>query len=122
MNEDFRSDRMETPEGKGNASATWKRAWTAYSRTVTKVTRPAIEPLAKKLGTRMAVDLLGFWMVWHLEGGFEGLQRLGMSRSAIYRRVGDFRRAFGVHPDEFELSGVDLDVAAYLAGGRARKT
>jgi hypothetical protein len=64
-------------------------------------------------------ELVGFWLMWHLEGGFEGLQRLGMSRSAIYRRVSAFRRMFGAHPDEFTLPGVSLDVETYLAGRAA---
>ncbi len=64
----------------------------------------------------MAVDLFGFWLVWHLEGGFEGLRQAGMSRSAIYRRVRLFRKAFHAHPDEFEMPGVTLDLKAYQEG------
>jgi hypothetical protein len=109
---DFRSDRMESPEGKGIA----RRAWDAYVSTVTLVSRPAVEPLARKLAVPVAVDLMGFWLAWHLEGGFEGLRRLGMSRSSIYRRVKLFRASLGVHPDEFRLAGVELDIAKYQAG------
>ena len=38
-----------------------------------------------------------------------------MSRSAIYRRIKLFRKAAGMHPDEFELPGVTFDIAAYQA-------
>jgi hypothetical protein len=57
--------------------------------------------------------------MWHLHGGFEGLRKLGMSRSAIYRRVKLFRRYMRAHPDEFDLPGVSFDVEAYLKAGAA---
>ena len=54
--------------------------------------------------TRVQTDPLrgqaGFWLLWHVEGGFEGLQRIGMSRSSIYRRISAFRKLMEVHPDE----------------------
>ena len=108
---DFRSDRMETPEGRGIA----RRAWEGYVGAVTKVTTPAIKPLFRKYAAGSIVDLVGFWTVWHLEGGFEGLQRMGMSRASIYRRISLFRRSLGVHPDEYMPAGIKLDIAAYQA-------
>ena len=62
---------------------------------------PALRPLVQKYAAGSMVDLVGFWAVWHLEGGFEGLLRMGMSRASVYRRVKLFRMAFGAHPDEF---------------------
>lgn len=117
MAEDFRSDRMPTPEGKGNARRAFDRGWAAYARGVNKL--PGVGTLGERLGGSMAVDLMGFWLCWQTEGGFEGLRRLGMSRSAIYRRIGLFRKATGQHPDEYQLPGVTVDVPAYLAGGLA---
>jgi len=112
---DFRSDRMPSPEGKGIA----RRAWDAYAAQVERVAGPAIQPLARKAAQAVAVpvllDLMGFWLAWHLEGGFEGLQRMGMSRASIYRRISLFRRTMGVHPDEYKLAGVKLDIKAYQA-------
>ena len=112
---DFRSDRMPSPEGKGIA----RRAWDAYVAGVEKVAGPAIQPVARKAAEKIAVpvllDLMGFWLAWHLEGGFEGLQRMGMSRASIYRRISLFRRTLGVHPDEYHLAGVKLDIKAYQA-------
>jgi hypothetical protein len=112
---DFRSDRMETPEGRGIA----RRAWDAYAGAVEKVTTPAIRPLAQKYAAGSIVDLVGFWAVWHLEGGFEGLQRMGMSRASIYRKIKLFRVAFGAHPDEFEMPGITLDLVAFREGWAA---
>lgn len=112
---DFRSDRMESPEGRGIA----RRAWDSYASTVTRMSRPAVEPLARKLAIPVAMDLTGFWLLWHLEGGFEGLRGLGMSRASIYRRIKIFRATIGVHPDEYVMPGVTLDIEAYQ-GGRKR--
>jgi hypothetical protein len=102
---------MPSPEGKGIA----RRAWDAYAAQVTKLASPAVEPLARKIAVPVMLDLMGFWLAWHLEGGFEGLQRLGMSRASIYRRVSLFRKTLGVHPDEYQLPGVSLDIPAYQA-------
>lgn len=114
---DFRSDRMESPEGKGIA----RRAWDAYANTVNRAAERTgvVSLLARKVAPPVAIDLIGFWAVWHIEGGFEGMQRLGMSRSSIYRRISLFRRVMGVHPDEYELPGVSIDHAAYVAAGGA---
>lgn len=114
---DFRSDRMPSPDGQGIA----RRAWEAYASTVRKVATPAVEPVARYLAGRITSELAGFWLIWHLEGGFEGMQRLGMSRASIYRRVSAFRKAFGQHPDAYTWPGVTIDVAAYQEGIRKAK-
>jgi hypothetical protein len=106
---DFRSDRMESPEGKGIA----RRAWDAYAGAVEN--SAVTQTLARKISIPVSTDLLGFWMLWHLEGGFEGMRRLGMSRATIYRRIKMFRTLMGCHPDEYTVPGVTLDVKAYLA-------
>jgi hypothetical protein len=111
---------MPSPDGRGVAKSRWQRGWDAYSKAVKTVAepvlgpalRPALEPLARTL----TFDLIGFYFAWHMHGGFEGLQRdLGMSRSAVYRRIALFRRLMGQHPDEYVMPGMGLDVAAYLA-------
>lgn len=106
---DFRSDRMKSPEGKGMA----RRAWDAYAKAVNQVAGPPLQPVVERIAAPMTADLMGFWLCWHLEGGFEGLRRLGMSRSAIYRRIRLFRVAFDAHPDEFQVPGVSIDLKAY---------
>lgn len=105
MAPDFRSDPMETPEGRGVA----RRAWDAYQGGMKKALGPLVRPVA----VGQATDLVGFWVVWHLHGGFEGLERLGMPRSTIYWNIKKFRTAYHAHPDEFELPGVTIDPAAY---------
>ena len=103
---------MESPEGRGIA----RRAWDAYTGAVQKATTPALRPFVQMYAAGSIVDLVGFWAVWHLEGGFEGLRAMGMSRASIYRRVKLFRIAFGAHPDEFVMPGITLDLAAHREG------
>jgi hypothetical protein len=106
---DYRSDRSESPEGKGLA----RKAWDGYVRTVT----PAIEPVADKKWT---ADLIGFWVIWHVYGGFEGLQEhYGMHKATIWRKVALFRKAFGEHPDSYRFPGIEIDRAAYWDAARA---
>jgi hypothetical protein len=114
---DFRSERMESPEGRGIA----RRAWDTYAGAVNKVTIPVLTPFVRMYAAGSITDLIGFWAVWHLEGGFEGLQAMGMSRASIYRRIKLFRIAFGAHPDEFEMPGIKLDLKDFREGWAAIK-
>lgn len=112
---DFRSERMPSPEGHGNAKSAWQRAWDAYASTVNKAAMPVMRPVAKLWAQNTALDLMGFWLAWHLEGGFEGVQKaLGLSRSGVYRRLATFRRVTGKHPDDFMLSGVKFDLEEHI--------
>jgi hypothetical protein len=115
---DFRSQRMPSPDGQGIAKGRLEKAWDSYYRAV----RPVTDPLSKRLAPLLmpmargaTFDLLGFWMSWHLLGGFEGLQtHLGMSRSAVYRRIALFRKVFGEHPDVYRFAGIVLDLDTFL--------
>ena len=106
---DFRSEKMETADGKGIARARrlaegrrfGRRSRTLWNRQLRRITASQVS------------DLVGFWTMWHLHGGFEGLEELGMSRSTIFARVRRFRTLFGKHPDEYQLPGVVVDVEAY---------
>src|SRR5215212_1291833 len=100
---------MESPEGRGIA----RRAWDSYAKAIDPVVRPFARVMAERISPPVALDLAGFWLLWHVEGGFEGLQRMGMSRSSIYRRISVFRKIFGVHPDEYEMPGVKLNITKY---------
>ena len=114
---DFRSSRMPSPDGNGRAKEAFASAWLKYSKALEPVTRPIASPIAREA----TFDIYGFWIVWNLVGGFEGLQKpvseggLGMSRSAIYRRIQMFRIATGTHPDDFAVPGITIDIDAYVA-------
>jgi len=119
MTPDYRSERL-SPEGQGRA----RRAWDAYAKAVNKATGPVLLPLVKPGVNRVArewlLDLMGFWMLWHLYGGFEGLERFGFHRATIYRKISRFRQTFGAHPDEFEFPGVKIDAKAYWTAAKAK--
>lgn len=111
---------MPSPEGEGRAKHALEQVWDSYystNKAVNKSLFSALPWLKKALSGQpgsAAVDLFGFWLVWRLFGGFEGLQRhLGMSRSTIYRRISAFRAVFGEHPDVYEFAGVSIDVEAF---------
>ena len=83
----------------------------------------AVGPVVRRAARVYTMDQLGFWMAWHLYGGFEGVQEaFGMHPTTIWRKVAKFRKTFGVHPDEFRLPGVTIDQKAFWdATGRTEK-
>ena len=101
---DYRSDRMPSAEGRGNAKDAVDRLLGTHPDWAERI------PFARQLGVKSSIASLGFWLVWQGAGGFEGLRRLGMPETTIWRYVKNFREGFGVHPDEFTMPGVDLDV------------
>lgn len=103
---------MDSPEGKGRARA----AWDAYANAVNKVSAPAIRPLARGIARKQVTELVGFWVAWHLYGGFEGLvEHVGMHPTTVWRKVKKFRVAFKEHPDVYEMPGVTIKPEVYWA-------
>lgn len=101
---------MESPEGKGNA----RKAWEAYVRTANKYAPPPVKALNRSVARKQVIELIGFWVAWHLYGGFEGLvEQVGMHPSTVWRKVKKFRVAFHEHPDVFTMPGVTIDREAY---------
>lgn len=122
MAPDYRSDRMDSPEGKGIA----RRAWDGYSDAVKRASAkgriPLVTPAAEVVAREHLADLVGFWALWHLYGGFEGLLGYGFHRATIYRKIKRFRSVFGVHPDEYVMPGVTIDAATYWASSEKKLT
>lgn len=117
--EDLRSSRMPSVEGRGRARA----AWDAYVKGANKLVDPLVGKQLDGVIRRWAVGAVeesyGFWLLWQIHGGFEGLERLGMARTTIFRRVKRFRQLTGFHPDEYELPGITVDLEVYWAGAAA---
>jgi len=90
-----------------------RRAWDRYADAVDSVRPRWRDEAVKRLTGRWTSDLMGFWMSWHLYGGFEGLEKAGWHRATIYRKLKRFRTAFGTHPDEYKVVGVDLNPQAF---------
>jgi hypothetical protein len=109
MTDDLRKQRSESVEGKGRA----RRAWDGYATTVSKLRPRWMDDAVKQLAYRWTEDMVGFWVCWHIYGGFEGLQRAGWNERTIFRRLRKFRLVFHTHPDDFELPGVSVDLEAY---------
>lgn len=130
---DYRSDKMGSLEGLGNARARWKTfhdsvpddVWEGifvaeeHSGTagahVVEIPEDDIEmppELVHELATDVLeeADLLGFYLAWHLAGGFANLQRAGWHRATIHRKIRRFRARFGQHPDEIFFSWMRLDL------------
>lgn len=114
---------MPTPEGEGRAKAALETAYeshykrnTAFNKRLFGAFPELREALRGHAGSRI-LDLLGFWLMWQISGGFDGTQKaLGISKSQMYRRVALFREAFGEHPDVCEFPGITVDPAEFLAG------
>ena len=117
---DYRSDAMDSPEGQGIA----KRAWNAYVKAVDRRTPPFLKSrIASALepwGTQVVEDMIGFWVMWHLYGGFEGLQEFGMHKSTIWRKVARFRKMTGQHPDVFRMPGIEIHPDQYWASDNTK--
>ncbi|HLA82144.1 MAG TPA: hypothetical protein VJP78_11105 [Thermoleophilia bacterium] len=109
MSDDLRKQRSESSEGKGLA----RRAWDRYAEAANSVRPGWVDDAVKRLAGRWTADLMGFWMSWHLHGGFEGLERAGWHRATIYRKLKRFRTVFKVHPDAYKVVGVTLDHQAF---------
>jgi hypothetical protein len=114
---------MPSPEGEGRAKDAAEPAWELFYAANRQVNKPlyAAMPWLKNLGrgyaTSQVFDLFGFWVMWRLSGGFEGMQKsFGMSRSSLYRRIGLFREVFGEHPDVLEFPGITIDPGEFLRG------
>jgi hypothetical protein len=80
---------------------------------ISPILSPVLAPADQALARQVVEDMIGFWVMWHLYGGFEGLQRFGMHKATIWRKISRFRKMTGSHPDEFVMPGVSIDVEAY---------
>jgi hypothetical protein len=118
---DFRSDRSESPEGRGIAygrrAAFWKsvpdhvRAEALREASITSIEDyPGLirDDVAKTVVED--AELIGFWVAWHKAGGFVGLEAGGWHRATVYRKIRRFRARFGAHPDEHRFEWIKLDL------------
>lgn len=108
---------MESAEGKGLARKAWESYLGMIQKRVYPSVAPFIEPALQPVSRQIVEDLIGFWVLWHLYGGFEGLERFGMHPSTIWRKVARFRKATGFHPDEYVMPGISIDPKAYWESG-----
>lgn len=120
---DFRSERMPSPEGEGRAKSAIESAYETYYKANRSVNKrifgafPELRSLLRGYTSARMFDLFGFWLLWRLTGGFEGMQKaLGMSRTGMFRRIAMFREVFGEHPDVYDFPGITIDPVAFVEG------
>jgi hypothetical protein len=125
---DFRSDRMPSPEGEGRAKTALDSGYETYVKANASVNRrifgafPELRTALRGYASARLFDLFGFWVMWRLTGGFEGMQKsLGVSRAGMFRRIAQFREVFGEHPDVYEFPGVTVDPVKFAEGMAERQ-
>ena len=122
---DFRADKSESTEGQRVAAGRWGGFHYKLSEDVVaeaySTPGQSMEELPSDVRDDIASDalerseLIGFWVAWHLAGGFANLERGGWHRATIYRKVHRFRAAFGAHPDEYVFPWIELDLKSAWA-------
>ncbi len=128
MAPDYRDQKMATLEGHGIAASLWEEflddeieglAEQAQERGRFKAAQPRLEYWPEDIRDEVATqvreeaELLGFWLAWHLAGGFRQLEQSGWHRATIFRKVRQFRDAYGAHPDETDFPWLTLDLRSY---------
>ena len=122
---DFRSERSESPEGRGIAYARWSSFWSSVPDSVLANAfdlDPDRDPdipsrgypgfLRDQIAEAVVeqAELIGFWVAWHRAGGFTQLETGGWHRATIFRKIRKFRTRFGAHPDEYTFPWIKLDL------------
>ena len=128
---DYRSDKSDTVEGRGNAGARWDAYHFNLDDDVLAEAFPSptssVEDYDEFVRDDIAADareeseLIGFWVAWHLAGGFHALESGGWHRATIFRKVRRFRSRYGVHPDEYSFPWITLDLEKAWAAGIANR-
>jgi hypothetical protein len=117
---DFRSDKSDSVEGDRRAAARWDSYHLNLDDEVLaeafSSSGQSAEDYPDFVRDDIAADameeseLIGFWVAWHLAGGFAALEAGGWHRATIFRKVKRFRARYGVHPDEFSFPWISLDL------------
>lgn len=124
--QDYRSEKMESREGLGLAQERRRRWEDSIPADVLDAvyggqnSRDTVERLIGKEAAdhmrkrwqsevKERSDLIGFWVSWHLAGGFSALEEGGWNRATLFRKVKRFRTVFGAHPDEYTFDYLSLD-------------
>lgn len=118
---DYRTDKSESVEGHGLAAS--RRHAYVYSldenflaENLSSSRAKTIEDFTDTVRDDIAEDaleeseLIGFWVAWHLAGGFANLERGGWHRATVFRKIKAFRNRFGDHPDDHRFSWLRLDL------------
>ena len=118
---DFRSDKSESAEGGRVAVSRWAGYHYKLDQDIVAqaFSTPAqsMEDLDPEIRDALAGDalerseLIGFWVAWHLAGGFDNLERGGWHRANLPQDP-SLPATYGAHPDEFAFTWIQLDLDA----------
>jgi hypothetical protein len=116
---DFRADKSESVEGAGKAADRWFAYIDTLDEDVLAEAFPMsvvdVDDYPDFVRDDIAADameqseLIGFWVAWHLAGGFLALEEGGWHRATIFRKIRRFRSRYGVHPDEYSFPWIRLE-------------
>lgn len=80
--------------------------------TYRSVVEAAFGPAAEAYSTTTVSRLVGFWVTWHLFGGYHALLGMGWSKAIIWKNRRQFVEVFGV-PVEDWMPECQGDVVAW---------
>jgi|GEM_PF-904478 len=115
---DYRSEKMVSPEGWRNA-ASRREAWASTLSEsdygvdqAGRSYRPDDPDVVRRaeVTVKEFSELTGFWLSWHMFGGFERLIEGGWNRATVFRKMRRFRAIFGSHPDEYKFPWIHLEL------------
>lgn len=66
-----------------------------------QVVEAALQPVTQGIAAQTVTRLAGFWVMWNLFGGYDGLRAQGWERTNIWRNRKEFRAVFGVEVEDF---------------------
>src|SRR6204780_5430729 len=55
------------------------------NRRITPFLEPALKPASDPLARQSVEDMIGFWVMWHLYGGFEGFVFFKYPKTTIFQ-------------------------------------
>ena len=106
--------------GRRSWTGTWPQWSTVWTSTTCARLIHGLDDIDDQVRDEMAgwakerSELIGFWVAWHLAGGFRQLEAGGWHRATIFRKVRRFRTVFGSHPDEATFPWMRLDLRKAL--------
>lgn len=67
-----------------------------------QILAPIVQPVAQRVAGQSVQRLLGFWVMWHSYGGFDGLLAAKViSRAGVYAQRKEFGVVFGTPIEDF---------------------
>lgn len=83
---------------------------------------PGVSAISRGVARSSVQRLLGFWVMWHLYGGLQGILSHGvMAQSTAYRQVTEFRAVFGQEVEDWSPALAAAIRSAAAGGGSSEQ-